>query len=65
MASRLEPVLTKVTGRDDLGRVRTLEVVYDHETVDLTDPNSREFIIFYLEAGLLKKMNAMKNGGGN
>lgn len=53
----VEPVLTKVVSRDDLGRVRSLEVVYDHETVDLRDPANREFIIFWLEKGLMQKLN--------
>lgn len=56
----VEPVVTKVVSRDGFGRIRQLEVVYDHETVDLRDPANREFVIFWLEKGLLPKLNTPK-----
>lgn len=60
MAAKTEQVLLKVVSRDDFGRVRALEVVYDDEKVDLADPNNREFIILYCERGLMKRVNESK-----
>lgn len=58
--AKTEQVLLKVVTRDDFGRVRALEVVYDEEKVDVSDPNNREFIVLYCERGLMKKVNASK-----
>jgi hypothetical protein len=51
-------VLLKITSRDDLGRVRGLEIVYDHETVDVSNPANREFLTAFMERGVLKAVNA-------
>ena len=37
-------LLFLVRERDDLGRPKKLEVVYDEEKVDLRDPKNREFV---------------------
>lgn len=61
----MEPAVLKITGRDGLGRVRTLELVYDHETVDVSNPANREFLVVFLERGLLKKLNSSTTKGKN
>ncbi len=55
---KTEPLLLKIVSRDDLGRVRTLEVVYDHERVDVSDPANREFLIANIERGVMKAVNS-------
>lgn len=55
---KTDPVVLKVVQRDALGRVRTLEILYDHETVDVRDPSNREFLIAHIERGVLKHVNA-------
>lgn len=65
---KTDPLLLKITGRDELGRVRTLEVVYDHETVNVADPANREFLVVHIERGILKHVNsrpAFSKPGGN
>lgn len=61
----MEPTVLKITGRDGLGRVRTLELVYDHETVDVSNPANREFLVVFIERGLLKKLNGSTTKGKN
>lgn len=65
--SQLDVVLFKIVARDELGRVRHVEVVYDHESVDLRDPNNREFMTAFVERGLMARLNgaAWKKKGGN
>jgi hypothetical protein len=55
---KTDPLVLKVVQRDALGRVRTLEILYDHETVDVSDPANREFLVVHIERGVLKHVNA-------
>lgn len=54
--TQMEPMVLKVTGHDGLGRPRSLEILYDHETVDVSNPLNREFLVAYMPKGVLKKI---------
>lgn len=65
--TQMEQVVFKLVARDDLGRVRHFEILYDHESVDLTNEANREFLIAWLPRGVLQKVNAQgsKKRGAN
>ena len=62
--SQMDAVVLKVVQRDGLGRVRTVEVLYDHETVDVSIESNREFLVVYLAKGVLKKSNEVRSKKG-
>ena len=63
--TQMEPLVLKITGRDELGRVRHLEVLYDHERVDVSNPLNREFVIAHVPRGLMKQLVGKQKTSAN
>lgn len=53
----MDAVLMKIKGRDAFGRVKDCEIIYDDESVDISDPANRQFLVVGIEKGVLETVN--------
>jgi hypothetical protein len=49
--------VVRIDGRYDDGRIKTLTVVHDNQTVSLKNENEREFMIVYVNEIMLRRGN--------
>lgn len=51
---KMKVLVAVVRSKDELGRPKKLEVVYDEEKVDVSKPENREFVTLMAEPGVFE-----------